>query len=220
MSGIINEALRYLGAGTNAPDDLRRRVEEISQQLSRSVQPRFTYKVSPIVREEHRLILPAVSLTLTDASSCRMLAECDRVVLLGCTLGAAFDTMLRAEQVRNMADAVILDACGSALVEAGCDAAEEEVRTRFPDHYLTDRFSPGYGTLPLELQSDLCATLDAPRHLGLHATESCLLNPTKSVTAFIGLSDRPQKARIRGCAYCALRTNCAFRKGGSRCEAE
>ena len=147
-----------------------------------------------------------------------MLAECDRLVLLGCTLGAAFDTMLRAEQARNMANAVILDACGSALVEAGCDAAEQEIRQRFPGLYLTDRFSPGYGTVPLALQESLCAALDASRRLGLHATESCLLTPGKSVTAFIGLSDRPQAARIRGCAYCALRNNCTFRKGGSRCE--
>ena len=220
MAGIIDEALRYLGAGQNAPDDLRRRVAEISHRLTQTVSPRFTYKVFPILREDRRLTLPCADLILDDASSLRMLKECGRVVLLGCTLGAAFDAMLRTEQIRSMADAVILDACGSALVEAGCDTAEQEIRGRFPDLYLTDRFSPGYGTVPLELQSDLCAALDTPRRLGLHATEHCLLNPTKSVTALIGLSDRPQMARIRGCAYCALRNNCTFRKGGTRCEAE
>lgn len=219
MTGNIDEILRYLGAGQNATEELRQQVTDISARLSQAIQPRFTYKVFPILREEDRLLLPAAGFALEDAGSQRMLAECGRVVLLGCTLGAAFDTMLRAEQARNMANAVILDACGSALVEAGCDAAEQEIRRHFPDLYLTDRFSPGYGTVPLTLQSILCAALDTPRRLGLHATESCLLNPGKSVTAFIGLSDRPQMARIRGCAYCALRNNCTFRKGGTRCEA-
>jgi hypothetical protein len=41
--------------------------------------------------------------------------------------------------------------------------------------------------------------------LGLHVTDSLMLNPVKSVTAVIGIADRPQMARIRGCAYCAMR---------------
>ena len=48
-------------------------------------------------------------------------------------------------------------------------------------------------------------------------TESLLLNPVKSVTAVIGLSDRPQMARIRGCAYCQMRERCTLRKGGKHC---
>jgi hypothetical protein len=121
-------------------------------------------------------------------------------------------------QARDMARAVILDACGSALVEQGCDGAEKELAARFPGQYLTDRFSPGYGDLPLSLQGNICTALDAPRRLGLHVTESSLLNPVKSVTAVVGLSDQPQKARIRGCTYCQMRESCALHKGGNHCE--
>ena len=39
----------------------------------------------------------------------------------------------------------------------------------------------------------------------------------KSVTAVIGLSDRPQMARVRGCSYCSMRETCALRKGGHHC---
>ena len=48
-------------------------------------------------------------------------------------------------------------------------------------------------------------------------SERFLMNPTKSVTALIGISDRPQMARIRGCAYCTMRETCALRKGGKHC---
>ena len=79
------------------------------------------------------------------------------------------------------------------------------------------RFSPGYGDLPLTLQPEICAALDVQRRLGIHVTESLLMIPSKSVTAVIGLSDRPQMARIRGCAYCAMKETCMLRKGGKRC---
>ena len=157
------------------------------------------------------------NVTLTGSSAHRMLTQCCQAVLLACTLGSAFDRMLLSAQARDMAQAVILDACGSAYVESGCDDAERELAARFPDRFLTDRFSPGYGDLPLSLQPDLCAALDTPRRLGLHVTKSLLLNPVKSVTAVIGLSDRPQPARIRGCAYCRMRETCSMRKGGNHC---
>ena len=146
-----------------------------------------------------------------------MLAQCDQAVLLACTLGTKFYAMVRSAQVRDMARAVILDACGSALVEQGCDEAERDIAARFPGLYLTDRFSPGYGDLPLSLQPGLCAVLDAERRVGIHVTSSFLMNPGKSVTAVIGLSDKPQMARIRGCAWCAMRETCTLRKGGKTC---
>ena len=85
--------------------------------------------------------------------------------------------LLRAGQARWMARAALLDACGSAWVEAGCDGAQAEISARFPGLHPTDRFSPGYGDLPLSLQRDICGALDAPRRLGVQVTDSLLLNP-------------------------------------------
>lgn len=213
----IDEALRYLGAGAQAPAALRQEMADVARQLMQTLRPRYTYRVYPLRREEHAELLPDADVALTGGTARRMLAQCDQAVLLMCTLGAQFDTLLRTQQARDMSRAVMLDACGSAWVEAGCDAAEQELKTRFPERYLTDRFSPGYGDLPLTLQPGICAALDAQRRLGVTVTESLLLNPAKTVTAVIGLADAPQMARIRGCAYCALRQTCALRKGGTSC---
>ena len=213
----IMEALRYLGAGSSPPEVLRRDMEQIADQLTAAVRPRYAYRVFSTVHEERGVLLREAGILLTGRSAARMLAQCDQAVSLICTLGAGFETMLRAEQARDMARAVMLDACGSAWVESGCNAAEEELAARFPGRYLTDRFSPGYGDLPLSLQPGLCAVLDAERRVGIHVTSSFLMNPGKSVTAVIGLSDRPQQARIRGCAYCSMRETCTLRKGGKSC---
>ncbi len=156
-------------------------------------------------------------LLLPGNSAAVMLKECSHAVLLIASLGAGFDALLRREQAQDMSRAVIMDACGSAFVEGACDRAEEELAARFPGKYLTDRFSPGYGDLPLGLQESLCRELDAYRRLGIAVSESMLMNPVKSVTAEIGISDRPQQARIRGCEYCSMKETCAFRKRGERC---
>lgn len=213
----IEEALRYMGAGGGAPEALRRETERMAARLTAALQPRYVYRVFPLVREEDGFLLSGSSVVLAGSSARTMLAQCDRAVLLACTLGAGFDAMLRSEQARGMGGAVILDACGGAWVEAGCDAAEQELRAKLPGAYLTDRFSPGYGDLPLDLQPAISAALDAERRIGIHVSESFLINPVKTVTAVIGISDRPQMARIRGCAFCAMNKTCALRKGGKSC---
>lgn len=213
----LDEALRYLGAGAQAPNALRQDMAAVAHELMQTLQPRYTYRVYPLRHCDQAVHLPGANVTLTGGAALRMLAQCGQAALLVCTLGAQFDTLLRTQQARDMSRAVMLDACGSAWVEAGCDAAEQELRARFPALFLTDRFSPGYGDLPLTLQPGICAALDAQRRLGVTVTERLLLNPVKTVTAVIGLSDAPQMARIRGCAYCALQQTCALRKGGTSC---
>ncbi|MBR3874354.1 MAG: methionine synthase [Clostridia bacterium] len=200
----ISEVLRYAGVSTDADESLRQRAEQIAQELCNAISPKWVWRVLP-------------SIDLPGQTAQTMLADCHSVCILVCTLGAAFDARLRAMQARDMSDALLLNAAGSALVEEGCDAAQREIAARFPQAFLTDRFSPGYGDLPLTVQPMLCELTDAQRRLGVHVTDTFLLNPVKTVTAVIGLSDRPQKARIRGCAYCGLRDTCSLRKGGKRC---
>ena len=215
----LSEALRYLGVRGEPDPALLAELSGVADRLTRTVAPRWVWRVFPLSLREEGAALEGTGLVLTGGLARRMLGECSQAVLLACTLGAGFETMLRAQQVRNMARAAMLDACGSAWVEAGCDAAGEEIAARFPGLHPTDRFSPGYGDLPLALQKDICGLLDAPRRLGVQVGDSCLMNPTKSVTAVIGLSDRPQPARIRGCGLCNLRENCQYRKEGKTCGA-
>lgn len=216
MRPDIREALRYLGI-PNPTGELLREAEKIADELAGTIQPRHFYRVFELERLAEVVRLQDAGIALTGSTALAMLAQCGRAAVLVCTLGARFDARLLALQARDMAKAVIYDALGSAFVETGCDEAEQEIAARFPDLYLTDRFSPGYGDLPLDVQPALCAALDAGRRLGVTVTQSLLMNPVKSVTAIIGLSATPQPARIRGCAFCNLRENCQFRKEGTTC---
>ena len=82
---------------------------------------------------------------------------------------------------------------------------------------MTDRYSPGYGDLPLTLQPQLLSLLDAARQIGLTLTDTCLMTPRKSVTALFGLSGRPPARHASGCQSCSLKETCSYRKAGISC---
>ena len=212
----VDDAVRYMGAGKGNAE-IREMTAGIAEELEKAVKPRFTWRTFHIEPQEGGVLFREAGEILPGKLAVNMLQECGTAVLMVCTLGAEFDAMQRAWEARDMARAVVLDACGSALVEAGCDAAEEEIAGRFPGMYRTDRFSPGYGDIPLETQDWILRAVDAGRRLGVTTTASYLMIPSKSVTAVIGLSDRPQGAKIRGCAYCTLREECVYRKRGTVC---
>lgn len=212
----IDETLRYLRVRGEA-GGLREQVERVAQRLSADVPPRWVYRAFPLEHTPEGVALVGSGVTLGGRLAETMLRACDTAVLLCCTLGMAFERRLRATERRDMGEAVILDACGSSWVEAGCDMAEAEIAERFAPRFLTDRFSPGYGDLPLSLQPAVLAALDAERRLGIHLSDSFLMTPSKSVTAVVGVADAPQPARVRGCGYCSMRETCDYRKGGTTC---
>jgi len=216
MQPNIDDILRYLRVRGEA-GDLRGRVETAAAELAERVRPAWVYRAFPLERTADGVVLAGSGVTLTGSLAAKMLKDCDAAALLCCTLGLAFERRLRALERRDMGEAVILDACGSAWVESGCDMAEDEIAARFAPRYLTDRFSPGYGDLPLSLQPAVLAALDAERRLGIHLSDSFLMTPSKSVTAVIGIADTPQPARVRGCGYCSMKQNCEYRKGGITC---
>ncbi len=202
------EAVRYLGgAGVQMNAEMERLMDMCEAQLLGAAQPKFVWK---------RIDWPCEALTAGEDIE-RHLSGCTQAVLLGATLGAAVDRLIRVAQIRDMAQAVVLDSMASVAVEQVCTQADALLARQFPDMYMTFRFSPGYGDYPITLQADFLRLLDAPRKIGLTATEHYLLTPAKSVTAIAGLSPEPIEKQRRGCAVCSLRTTCQYRKNGEHC---
>ena len=105
-------------------------------------------------------------------------------------------------------------------MEELCNALEAEIRTsvQAQGHYLTGRFSPGYGDCPLTLQQPFAIALDTVRGLGMAVTPENLLTPRKSVTAILGVADHLVTGARAGCGHCLLREKCEYRKRGTTCE--
>ena len=215
MQADLDEALRYLGVRSDPDGRVRAQLADLAGRFSSQFEPRHIWRAFPVHHGDEGLRLGQIA--LPGRTAAKMLADCKQCAVLVCTLGASFDALVRRMQARDMVQAVMLDALGSALVEAACDEAEREIAAYFPEHYPTDRFSPGYGDLPLALQPQLLEAAEA-RRIGVSLTPSLLMTPQKSVSALIGLADVPQVARIRGCAFCAMQHTCNLRKAGTTCD--
>ncbi len=203
------EVLQYLGwRGSEIPPEVNAQLDGCLQETLTLASPRVVWRLLPV--------LPGGLRVGDDIQT--LLSESTQCVLLAATLGNALETAIRRAQVRGLTRALMLDCCGSAAIESVCDAAEAEIRAAVGEgKHLTDRFSPGYGDLPLSVQPLLLDILDAPRRIGLTLTPTGIMTPRKSVTAILGIADTPQPRRFRGCAYCSMFENCAYRKAGKSC---
>lgn len=220
LSGFSRaEVLQYLGwRGSDIPAEVNRQLEDCIRDTLAAAQPRYTYRRFALRREGERVLLAGTDVALPGHDVAALLEDCRECVLFAATLGAPLEALIRRAEIRDMTRALILDCCGSSAIEAVCDQAEQAIRRQLGGaEHLTDRFSPGYGDMPIAFQRELAALLDTPRQIGLALTDSCILTPRKSVTAVIGLADRPQTKRFRGCAYCSMFENCTFRKAGKTC---
>ena len=118
----VDDAVRYMGAG-KGNDEIRQMTAAVAEELEKAIRPRYTWRAFHIEKQENGVLFREAGEILPGKLAVKMLAECETAVLVVCTLGAEFDAMQRAWEARDMARAVVLDACGSALAEAGCDEA-------------------------------------------------------------------------------------------------
>lgn len=112
---------------------------------------------------------------------------CKRVILFAATVGIGIDRLISKYSRTSPAKALLLQALGTERVEALCDLFCEDMKEEYGAE-LCPRFSIGYGDTDLSRQRDILNILDAGRKIGISLNESMLMSPTKSVTAFIGIS--------------------------------
>ena len=152
---------------------------------------------------------------LRSHSLARNLSGCEEVSLLAVTIGAAPDRFIARARAKGRASlALALQAAGAALIENWCDEVQERIREEVAPrgYYLRPRFSPGYGDLPLSYQRDFFQILKVTQHTGITLSESLLMLPTKSVTAFIGFTREISAPCHRlGCESCT-KQDCAFKR--------
>ena len=213
------EVLQYLGwRGSDIPTDVDKQIQVCMTDTLRIVQPRFTYRVLDLVRQEDQIMLKGTEIPLPGKDLAALLQDCKQCVLMAATLGMPLEAAIHRAEIADMTRAMILDCCGSSAIEAVCGQVEQIILQQLSGTiYPTGRFSPGYGDMPLAFQKQMVALLDTARQIGLSMTESYILTPRKSVTAIFGLAHKPQTKRFRGCAYCSMFVNCTFRKAGKTC---
>jgi len=126
--------------------------------------------------------------SLSSGNLARNLSGCPRVILFAATVGVGIDRLIHKYSRIAPSRALMMQAIGAERIEALCDLFCADMEKEMGAS-LRPRFSPGYGDLPLSVQKDIIALLDTPKRIGLSLNDSLLMSPTKSVTAFAGITN-------------------------------
>lgn len=214
----INEALRYMGyKGKMDIENIMPYINDCEKKLLSVIIPRYVYKVYDVEIKNNSLCVKGSDIVFKSNDLVSHIEGCNKAVFLAATLSNGADRLISEYEVRDMTSALIADSMASAAIEQVCNEAEYEIKNSISDLYMTWRFSPGYGDLSIEYQRDFISLTDSTRKIGLTLNSSNILIPRKSVTAIIGLSDKPIPQKRRGCAICNMAKNCQFRKRGEHC---
>ena len=123
----LQAVYRYLGLRGTAPDEVLAALTEKSiREFQDVARLSACYLISPC-RETEQGVELGVFLAPGE-SVARNLRGCDHAILFAATTGVETERQRRRAELSSMAQALILDAIGSAAIECFCDWLSEEWR--------------------------------------------------------------------------------------------
>jgi len=184
------EVKRYLGYGrAEMTDEVEQAVDELILQMKQTIKPKACYTRLSVEFGQY----PKMNLGFAEVCSEKLwknLEGCEEIFVFAATVGPEIDRQIRRYARVAPSKSVILQAIGTAAIEAYCDLLEERIRdmVKMEGWSFRPRFSPGYGDFELAYQRDIFRILEPPRKAGITLTEQLLMVPEKSVTAVIGIN--------------------------------
>ncbi|MCT4660863.1 MAG: methionine synthase [Tissierellales bacterium] len=215
------EVLRYLGYGKHDADEYTLNViDECRNELREIAELRYIYRVFDIEKSERRIEISRTKLSLEGNSIVTHLLESDKCALMAVTLGTFLDRRLIKYSKVDTHRGLILDACATVMVEEICDFVEKEIEEIALNEgfCITRRFSPGYGDLSIEIQSEFLNAIQSQRSIGITVNSSSILIPRKSVTAIIGFTRKSYQKKRATCFECDKFKNCNYKRSGDGCD--
>ena len=204
------EILRYCGVPSHSPD-LDDLIDECINELQGKISNCVCFKEFPVTLNDGICDLGFIK---TDSSLVkRHLGGCSSIVLFAATVGIGIDRLIARYSRLSPSKALIFQAIGAERIESLCDSFENLVSQKYAlaGKSILRRISPGYGDLPLDTQREIFSVLSCHSKIGLSLNESLLMSPSKSVTAIIGICDKPSTDEVSGCNACS-KNDCSFRR--------
>lgn len=203
----LDETYRYMGIARSVvlgkdggiPPELRQMVEACVEQMQGTLKAQSVYTSFPLEiacpdqpAECGDAALPIIKFGEVQFASkylAKNLAGCSRVILIASTIGPMADNLIRRFTKLDAARAAIMQAAGAMFIESYLDQLNAQLEREAAEQgfKLHSRFSPGYGDVSLEVQRHFFSLLPCTQRIGLTLTDSLVMAPEKSVTAFIGM---------------------------------
>lgn len=181
------EIMRYMSS-QGGGDEILGLVDECLAEVREMLQYKVCYAI--LTAETDSNIISLSCGQITSRSLAKNLSGCDKAIIFAATIGIGIDRLISKYSRLSPAKALCLQAIGAERVEALCNDFCEKMKSEFQGkgESLRPRFSPGYGDLPLETQKMIFSLLDCPKRIGVTLGDTLLMSPSKSVTAFIGIT--------------------------------
>lgn len=183
----MKEIRRYM-ASSDGGKDIRELIDECLAEVSEMLQYKVCYTVLPVESDGSVVTMPCGEIESKNLA--KNLQGCEKVIVFAATVGVGIDRLITKYSRLSPAKALCFQAIGAERAEALCDAFCKKMKSELGEsgEILKPRFSPGYGDLPLETQKMIFSLLDCPKRIGVTLGDSLLMSPSKSVTAFVGIT--------------------------------
>jgi hypothetical protein len=184
----LSEIKRYSGLDKYAefPSHLLNQACTESYLLA---QPQATWQIYNY--DAHKGTIMALEpLILNSSKIVHYLSQAVQIAVIALTIGSKLEQQVCDYfTIGEYTSGLLLDAAGTAAVEVAADQVCDFIKNQAAQQgYLTlPRFSPGYGGWDITVQP-LILDLANGHEIGLTVTDSCMLQPRKSITAVIGFT--------------------------------
>lgn len=205
------EALRYLGyKNIRADEETDKLVNEAISELRKISELKYVYRIFNIKRESNSISFENI-INIKSKSLETLFKDCEKSAVMAATVGFQVEKRIRYYSLTDLSKGIVFDACADACIEALCDLAEDEIKKLAAEEGCgtTIRYSPGYGDVPVLHQGEILAALNAQKLIGLTSSDSSILIPRKSVTAFMGFSKK-NEINNKSCATCNIYKSCNY----------
>ena len=210
------EALRYLSYKNDTVDEeTKKLLEESIAELKEISQLKYVYEIFDISKNNDSIYFENSAMHIKSNDLNNLFKYSKKAAVMAATLGFEVEKKIMYYSLSNLSKAVVFDACAASYIESLCDYAEFEIKEYALKSGcdITQRFSPGYGDVPISHQKEILNALSTQKLIGLSVSDSCILIPRKSVTAFIGIG-KCCETNYKPCFNCNLSGNCNFSKEG------
>lgn len=214
------EVLRYLGYNNQELDEItKNNIKESKILVKQNTNLRYIIKRYKIESVAEGIILKETNFILKGNDIRKHLDLCDECILLAVTLGQDFEKLVRLYEKKQLSKSIVIDSCGTTAIEEACDLLEKSIEEdmKKENKYITTRYSPGYGDLPIEIQNEFVNLLNCQREIGLTCSENNILIPRKSVTAIIGVAKKNINKSLKKCGSCLKNKDCLYKRKGDEC---
>lgn len=205
---------RYFGGSAyRLNEKMRRRVCESIDRAFAMVDPAAGYRVIPVAQVKQTHASSRHDSACSDVARDLMESTVPFFGIYLATLGDALEEAVRDLSARNeMVAAMALDATGTAMLDALGRRLESAVdaRARQLGFFTGCRLGPGLNDTGMEIQA-LLFDLFGTDTLGVRLNTSLVMQPVKSISAFVILTDEePLQSGGNKCSRCRMK-RCQFR---------